>query len=211
MEKLNNFSGFSDSFDDSFQRWNRSASPEANSTTNDVLNVEGENGEDDGDDDVLESSDGGRDAGNDETESDSVVFQKRVKDVFEKNSGGRGFVNDILPKLPKLANGMRLLGINEMSPLIDCKEVFKLRVFQPDQPYETSEILEDDCTLRLTNLARLMTDENQLAKYKLEIAVIKPGTVDEDAAGKDAVKGLYEAEDVANMTFSMFIEHKLKG
>ena len=158
-------------------------------------------------DDVLNDSDGKveGESGQDE------AFQNKVKDVFEKNSGGRGFVNDILPKLPKLANGMRLMGTNEMSPLIDCKEVFKLRVFQPVHPFETSEIWEDDCTLRLTNIARLITDELQVAKYKLEIAVFKPGTVEEDAAGDKAIKGLYEADDMANLTFSAFIEHKLKG
>ena len=151
---------------------------------------------------------------NDAVEADNNSdkgFQERIKDVFEKNSGGRGFVNDILPKLPKLANGMILMGTNEYSPLIICEEVFKLRVFQPDRPIETSEILEDDCTIRLTNQARLITDDLQLAKFKLEIAVIKTGVVDDDAAGINAVKGLYEAEDMANLTFAAFIESKLKG
>ena len=45
----------------------------------------------------------------------------------------------------------------------------------------------------------------------MEIAVIKPGVVEDDAAGDKAIKGLYEAEDMANMTFGAFLEQKTKG
>ena len=138
-------------------------------------------------------------------------FQLRVKDVFEKSSGGRGFINDVLPKLPKLANGMRLLGCNEHSQLIDCGEIFKMRAFLPHQPLQTSETWEDNCTIRLTNNSRLISDEHQIAKVKLEVAVIKTGLADEDAVGIDAVDRLYEVEDIANITLSAFMEQKVKG
>ena len=124
---------------------------------------------------------------------------------------GKVFLEDVLPKLPTLANGMRLLGVNEYSQLIDCNEVFKLRVFRPDFPIETSDVFEDNCSIRLTNHSRLITDDLQVAKFKLEVAVFRVGLADDEALGITATERLYEAEDLANMTFGAFMERKTKG
>ena len=143
-----------------------------------------------------------------EESSDSVVFKMKVKDVFEKN--GRKFNNEILPKLPKLPNGMTLLGINEQSPLIDCNEIYKLRVFRPDTPLAYSEVFEDNCTIRFTNLSRLLNDDLSISKFKLETAVFRVGAMEEDQIGTKAIKGLYEAEDACNMTFRHLMDRKIK-
>ena len=148
------------------------------------------------------------DGGNTSIRIPDDEFEKRVKDVFEKY--GRKFNNEILPKLPKLPNGMTLLGINEQSPLVDCNEIYKLRVFRPDAPLMYSEVFEDNCTIRFTNLSRLLNDDFSITKFKLETAIFRAGSMEEDQVGTKAVKGLYEAEDVCNTTFRHLMERKIK-
>ena len=135
-------------------------------------------------------------------------FKNRAKAVSEHY--GKCFIKEILPKLPKLPNGMTLLGANEQSPLINCGEIYKVRVYRPDEPVAHSEVFEDNCTVRFTNISRLMNDDLIIAKFKIETATFKVGPVDEDQVGTDALKGLYEAEDVGSLTFKPFIERKIK-
>ena len=146
--------------------------------------------------------------GDDADSADSVEFNLKVKDVFERN--GRKFNKEILPKLPKLPNGMILLGINEQSPLIDCDEIYKLRVYRPDTPLAHSEVFDDSCTIRFTNLSRLLNDDLSITKFKLETAVFRVGAMEDDQTGMKAINGLYEAEDVCNLTFRHFMDRKMK-
>ena len=141
------------------------------------------------------------------SEVDSEVeFKKRVDSAFN-----RKFHEDILPRLPVLPNGMRLLGVNEHSPLIDSGELYKMRVFRPDHPFKTSEVFEDGCVLRYVNISRLITDEMLITKFKIESAIFKTGIMDHDQVGTKAIKGLAETEDMANLTYKPFVEGKVKG
>ena len=135
-------------------------------------------------------------------------FKRRAKDVFTKF--GNGFCKDILPKLPVLPNGMHLLGVDEQSPLIDCGELYKIRAFRPDTPLRQSEVFEDNCTIRYTNLSRLINDDLTISKFKVELATFRVGPVENDQVGNNAIKGTYEAEDACNLTVKQFIERKVK-
>ena len=110
-----------------------------------------------------------------------------------------------------LANGMILLGCNEQSPLASHGDLFKMRLFRPDFPINTSEVFEDGCVMRFTNVARLMSDDAIVIKFKLEAATQKVGVVDKDMAGLNATPGLFETEDLCNMTLRAFLERKIKG
>ena len=145
---------------------------------------------------------------NKSSSSDSEIEVKLVE-VHENYRNE--FLNKILPKLPKLPNGMKLLGVNEQSPLVDSGELFKMRVFRPDEPIETSEIFDDGCAIRYTNYSKLINDVLIISKFKIESAIFKAGVMDEDQVGLKAIKYLYEAEDMANLTLRPFIEHKVKG
>ena len=175
--------GFESSFDDSFLgRLNKTSKDEENK--NEGAGKDGEEESEDSNDDAFTDN---------------------------KKQAGKVFLEEVLPKLPTLANGMRLLGVNEYSELIDSNEVFKLRVFRPDYPIETSDVFEDNCSIRLTNHSRLITDDLQVAKFKLEVAVFRVGLAENDALGPNALERLYEAEDLANLTFAAFMERKTKG
>ena len=136
-------------------------------------------------------------------------YEARAREVFEKK--GRPFMEEILPKLPKQRNGMRLLGVHEQSPLLGCGELYKLRVFRPDRPLATSEIFEDGTRIRFTNLSRLMSDDFAISKFKIEMVTFKVGMADQDSIGFNATAGIFEAEDVCNLTFKPFLEKKIKG
>ena len=144
-----------------------------------------------------------------ETISSEIEFRKRVDDAYDIS--GKKFHEDILPRLPILPNGMRLLGVNEHSPLIESGELYKMRVFRPDYPFKTSEVFEDDCILRYVNISRLITDEMLITKFKVESAIFKTGLMDPDQVGTNAIKGLVESEDMANLTYGPFVEGKVKG
>ena len=163
---------------------------------------------------VSEGGAAGADVTTDETEDDTrnnddLDFEVRAKNVFEKY--GHAFLKDVLPRLPKLPNGMILLGCNEQSPLASHGDLFKMRMFRPDLPISTSEVYEDGTVLRFTNVARLMTDDAIVIKFKLEAATQKVGVVDKDMAGLNATVGLFEMEDLGNMTLRAFLERKVKG
>lgn len=156
----------------------------------------------------------GADLTTDETENethnnDDLDFEVRAKNVFEKY--GHAFLKDVLPQLPKLPNGMVLLGCNEQSPLASHGDLFKMRMFRPDLPINTSEVYEDGTVLRFTNVARLMTDDAIVIKFKLEAATQKVGVIDKDMTGLNATVGLFEMEDLGNMTLRAFLERKVKG
>ena len=138
--------------------------------------------------------------------SEDLSFAERVENAFEM-----GFVNDVLPKLPLLRNGMRLMGCQEPILLGDNGELFKLKAFRPDQPLATSEIFEDGAMMRFTNLSKLVNDDFIISKFKVELAVYKAGLVDEDMTGLKAIERVLEMEDVANLTIKPFLERKLKG
>ena len=193
---IDSYLGFSEDDDEEFMKMARmTSSTEKGDETNLSMNV-------------AIDADKGDAEGNTDGSTDSVEFNLKVKDVFERN--GRKFNNEILPKLPKLPNGMTLLGINEQSPLIDCGEIYKLRVYRPDTPLVHSEVFEDNCTIRFTNLSRLLNDDLTITKFKLETAIFRVGAMEEDQTGTKAIKGLYEAEDVCNMTFRHFMDRKIK-
>ena len=97
--------------------------------------------------------------------TDSEV-ERRTKDLHEDYR--KRFLTNILPSLPTLPNGMKLMGVNEQSPLIDSGEIFKLRVFRPDRPYKTSEVFDDGCALRYINYSRLVNDDIMVSKECLE-------------------------------------------
>ena len=136
-------------------------------------------------------------------------YEKRAKEIFEKR--GRPFMSEVLPKLPKQRNGMRLLGVHEQSPLLRSGELFKIRIHRPDKPLIHSEVHEDGTRLRFTNLSRMVCDDFIISKFKMETVVFKVGVADQDTTGHNATKGVFEAEDMCNLTVRPFLERKIKG
>ena len=136
-------------------------------------------------------------------------YEKTAKAAHEKN--GKPFMSEVLPKLPKLRNGMRLLGVNEHSPLLSTGELYKMRIFRPDRPLSTSEIFEDGSRVRFTNLSRLVNDDFVITRFKFEATSFKTGLADSDSVGLKTIEGIFEAEDACNLTMRPFIEKKIKG
>lgn len=138
---------------------------------------------------------------------------KKGKTEMERKAGNmeNRFLSDVLPRLPKTRNGMRIMGVNEQSPLIDCGELYKLRIFRPDKPLATSEIFEDGTRVRFTNLSKIGSDDFTISKFKIEAVTFQAGLADEDMIGTEATKGVFEAEDACNLTMKPFIEKKVKG
>ena len=106
---------------------------------------------------------------------------------------------------------MKILGVCEQSPLVDSGEVFKIRMFRPDKPIRTSEVFEDGASIRFTNLARLISDDFIIAKFKVELATFKAGLADADMVGLKASQGVFEAEDFSTLTIKPFVERKIRG
>ena len=150
-----------------------------------------------------------KDASKKDDKIDDFDYEAKAREIFEKK--GRPFMTEILPKLPKTRNGMRLLGVNEQSPLLECGELFKMRVFRPDRPIITSEIFEDGTRARFTNLSRLTGDDFAISKFKIELVTFKVGVADQDTTGINATEGVFEAEDLCNLTIKPFLEKKLRG
>ena len=121
------------------------------------------------------------------------------------------FLSDILPKLPSMSNGIKLLGVAETNPLIKTEEVYKLRYVRPDKPIGHSEIWEDSTTLRLTVFGKLISDELQLTYCRFESAGYIPGIQDDDAVGTGATKGVLDLHDVGNLTVKPFLHRKTSG
>ena len=165
-----------------------------------LLKTKAENSEGEGDD----TGDG-----IDDNKSDDFDYETRARKEYEKN--GTPYLTEVLPKLPKLRNGMKILGVCEQSPLVDSGEVFKLRMFRPDKPIKTSEVFDDGAAIRFTNLSRLISDDFIISKFKVELATFKAGLADEDMIGLKAAQGVFEAEDFATLTVKPFVERKLKG
>ena len=120
-------------------------------------------------------------------------------------------MSEVLPKLPKLRNGMRLMGVHEQSPLLGSGELFKIRIHRPDKPLIHSEVHEDGTRLRFTNLSKMVCDDFIISKFKLETVLFKVGIADQDTTGHNATKGVFEAEDMCNLTARPFLERKMKG
>ena len=121
------------------------------------------------------------------------------------------FLSDILPKLPVMSNGIKLLGVSENNPLIKTEEIYKMRFVRPDKPIGHSEIWEDSTTLRLTVFGKLISDEVQLTFCRFESAGYIPGIQDDDAVGVNATKGVLEAHDIGNLTVKPFLHRKTSG
>ena len=136
-------------------------------------------------------------------------YEKTMKEIAEKS--GKMFMSEVLPKVPKLRNGMRLLGVHEQSPLLNTGELYKFRIFRPDRPLATSEIFEDGSRVRFTNLSRMVNDDFVIVKFKFEAVSLKTGLADSDTIGLKTIEGLFEAEDICNLTLKPFIEKKIKG
>ena len=158
--------------------------------------------------DENDADESGGDTGED-NKSDDFDYQARARKEYEKN--GTPFLTEVLPKLPKLRNGMKILGVCERSPLVDSGEVFKLRMFRPDKPVRTSEVFDDGATIRFTNLSRLVSDDFIISKFKVELATFKVGLADDDMIGLKAAQGVFEADDFSTLTVKPFVERKLRG
>ena len=136
-------------------------------------------------------------------------FENAAREAFDKS--GRKFMSEVLPKLPKLRNGMRLLCVHEQSPLVNTGELYKARIFRPDRPLTASEIFEDGSRVRFTNLSRMVNDDFVVARFKFEVVSFKAGVADNDMLGLKSTPGVFEAEDISNLTLKPFIERKIKG
>ena len=121
------------------------------------------------------------------------------------------FLSDVLPRLPEMSNGIKLLGVAETNPLVRCEDVYKLRYVRPDKPIGHSEIWEDCTTLRLTIFGKLVSDELQLTLCRLETAGFIPGIQEKDAVGTEAIKGVLELHDAGNLTVKPFLQRKASG
>ena len=121
------------------------------------------------------------------------------------------FLTDVLPKLPTMSNGIKLLGVAETNPLIQCEDVYKLRYVRPDRPIGSSEIWEDRTTLRMSVFGKLASDELQLINCRFEAACFIPGIQEQDAIGTQATKGVLELHDTANLTAKPFLQRKASG
>ena len=141
--------------------------------------------------------------------SDDFDYEERARKIFEEK--GKPFMSEVLPKLPKQRNGMRLLGVHEQSPVLGSGELFKIRMYRPDKPLVHSEVYEDGSRLRFTNLSRLVCEDFIISKFKMEAVIFKVGLADQDTTGHNATKGVFEAEDMCNLTIRPFLEKKMKG
>ena len=121
------------------------------------------------------------------------------------------FLYEFLPKLPVMSNGIKLLGVAETNPLLQCGEVYKIRYARPDKPIGHSELFEDCTTIRLTVFGKLISDELQMTFCRLETASFLPGIQEEDAIGIKATKNVLELHDVSNLTVKPFIRRKTSG
>ena len=110
-----------------------------------------------------------------------------------------------------MSNGIKLLGVSEMNPLIRCDDIYKLRYVRPDKPIGYSEAWEDRTTLRLTVYGKLISDDLQLTLFRLETAGFMPGIQEKDALGTKAVKGVFELYDTGNLTIKPFLHRKTAG
>ena len=142
-------------------------------------------------------------------ESEVFDYEKRAKEMFDKK--GRPFMREVLPKLPKQRNGMRLMGVHEQSPLLGSGELFKIRIHRPDKPLIHSEVHEDGTRLRFTNLSRMVCEDFIISKFKMETVIFKVGVADQDTTGHNVTEGVFEAEDMCNLTIRPFLERKIKG
>ena len=124
---------------------------------------------------------------------------------------GNKFIHEILPKVPTMANGMKILGAAETSPLTKTGEVYKLRIAHPNRPIGMSEVWDDRTTLRMTTFAKLISDELHLLNFKIEVACMVPGALEKDVTGNNAIKGLYEVSDTNKLTIKPFIQRKISG
>ena len=121
------------------------------------------------------------------------------------------FLYEFLPKLPVMSNGIKLLGVAETNPLLDCGEVYKIRYARPDRPIGHSELFEDCTTIRLTVFGKLISDDLQMTFCRLESASFLPGIQEEDAIGIKAAKNVFELHDACNLTVKPFIRRKTSG
>ena len=143
---------------------------------------------------------------------DSEMSNDYSKDMKEylKVLGAKEML-ELLPKLPTTANGMKLLGVPELNPLHRSGEVYKLRLCRPDFPIGFSETWDDRTTLRMTNYAKLVSEDVQMTNFRIEIASLAPGIQDDDIVGIRGAAELFEATDVCTLTMKPFVQRKVTG
>ena len=194
----NIYSDFSESFDDDFISGGQ---PKVESEKKDDESQKS-------DEKVVKDENGKNDGGETTSSDDDFDYEARAKEDYIKK--GEPYMAEILPKLPKLRNGMVIMGVHEQSPLVSCGELFKCRIFRPDKPLRTSEVFEDGTTIRFTNLSRLMSDDFTVTRFKIEMATYKVGVAESDMIGTKATPGIFEIEDFGNLTLKPFMERKTK-
>ena len=197
---LNDTLDFSESFDDDFLSGGKAPNAESEKrTVATQVSIENDSDKDESvEETTFETT--SKDDGITDTRNEGNVVKKRELGLAE-----------ILPKLPKMRNGMVILGVHEQSPLVDCGELFKCRIFRPDKPLKTSEVFEDGTSVRFTNLTRLMSDDFTITRFKVELATYKVGVAESDMVGIRATPGIFEIEDFGNLTIRPFIERKTRG
>ena len=144
---------------------------------------------------------------NNTTKSEEIDFD--MQSAVDRAS--HKFLHEVLPKVPSMANGMKILGVPEISTLTKTGEVYKMRIAHPNRPIGMSEVWDDRMTLRMTTFAKLISDELQLMNFRIEMACLVPGAVEKDVIGTKAVKGLYEASDAGKLTIKPFLQRKITG
>ena len=130
-------------------------------------------------------------------------------DLDEKvNEIGRKFATEVLPRVHTMANGMKLLGVEDTDPFAKQGDVYKLRIARPDMPIGYSEVWEDRTTIRLNSFSKLVSEETMVTNFRVELATLIPGIQDADVVGLKATRGLFEMTDTSMLTLKPFIQRK---
>ena len=209
--------GFDDSFDDSFLGHKTTDKDDANDDANEALvkddsAVDSAVGTTKETQTEIETTDT-----SDETTDVIVIEDTDVADDYSEDmkkylqTMGLKKMIELLPKVPSLASGMKLLGVPELNPLHKSGEVYKLRLCRPDFPIGFSEAWDDRTTLRMTNFAKLISEDVQMTNFRVEIASLVPGIQDEDVVGTRGMTELFEATAVCTLTMKPFIQRKVTG
>ena len=166
--------GFDDSFDDSMLR-------KLNKTTNTEPLSGSDSEENDGKDCKTTNE---TDKKREDSVDDEITFKSRAKQIQDD------FVKEVLPKVHTMANGMKLLGVENTNPLAKQGDVYKLHIARPDAPIGYSEAWEDRTTIRLNSYAKLISEETLITNFRVELATLIPGIQDDDVVGLKATKGI---------------------
>ena len=226
VHAITNYSGFESSFDDSFLSCRKATESNKGEDSAFVENKSSE--EVTAADEQNETTNSNESNMNETTNSEQQDSPKKETSVIviDESEMSNDYSNEmkeylkvlgakemleLLPKLPTTANGMKLLGVPELNPLYKSGEVYKLRLCRPDFPIGFSETWDDRTTLRMTNYAKLVSEDVQMTNFRIEIASLVPGIQDDDIVGIKGMTELYEATDVCTLTMKPFIQRKVSG